>query len=229
MPTLSHDYDEYLDTEWRQFTADPRRAEALLACTRGRRVERVLDVGCGAGQELLPFVREGARGVGIDLDPGAAPHGRRLYARHRPDGRVAFLTGAAERLPFADDSFDVAICRVALPYTDNARALAEMGRVLRPGGLLLLKIHHHRYYVAKMIDGLRTGEILSAVHAVRVMTAGALYYVTGRQPRSKWPSRETWQSEGLLRRELRRIGLEIAGRLPDSNPKTPSYVIRKAA
>lgn len=226
---MTQAYRDYLDSEWQRFITDPRRGRALLEAARGTTVGRVLDVGCGAGQELLPFARQGTFGAGIDIDAESGRHGRELYARFYPGARVRFLTGAAEQLPFRTGSFDVAICRVALPYTDNARALAEMARVLRPGGLLLLKIHHHRYYVAKMVAGLRSGEILSAVHAVRVMTAGAWYYLTGRQPRSKWPSRETWQSEALLRREFDRVGLEIAGHLPDSNPATPSLVIRKRA
>jgi SAM-dependent methyltransferase len=221
-------YADYLELEWARFADDPQRAVALLESTGVQRVDCVLDVGCGAGQELLPYVERGALGVGIDVHPDAARHGRRLYGRHAPGTHAVFLTGSAEHLPFRDGSFDVAICRVALPYTDNARAIAEMARVLRPGGLLLLKIHHHRYYAAKMLDGLRSGEILSAVHAARVMAAGAVYYLTGRQPRTKWPSRETWQSERLLRRELRRSGMVITGRLPDSNPQTPSFVIRKA-
>jgi ubiquinone/menaquinone biosynthesis C-methylase UbiE len=220
-------YADYLDSEWNAFLADPQRERSLLESTRGVQVRRILDVGCGAGQELSPFARRGAIAVGIDLDAQSAARGRQLYASAYPDARIGFVTGAAESLPFHESSFDVAICRVALPYTDNRRALAEMGRVLRPGGLLLLKIQRHRYYVAKMMAGLRSGEIRSAIHAVRVMAAGALYHVTGRQPRTRWPSRETFQSESMLRRELLRVGMEISGHLADSNPSTPSLVIRK--
>jgi ubiquinone/menaquinone biosynthesis C-methylase UbiE len=130
-------------------------------------------------------------------------------------------------LPFSDGVFDAAICRVALPYTDNARALGEIGRVLRPGGVLLLKIHHHRFYVAEALAGLRKRRILPAVHAARVIAAGAWYQVTGRQPRGRLFSGETALSESLLRRELARAGLEIVRRLPDWNAQTPAYLIRK--
>jgi SAM-dependent methyltransferase len=221
------EYRQYLDDEWARFDRESERAAASLAATEGIRVRRVLDVGCGAGQELAPFARGGAFGVGVDLNPASAPHGRRLYARHQPDVHVAFATSAAERLPFSDGVFDAAICRVALPYTDNARALGEIGRVLRPGGVLLLKIHHHRFYVAEALAGLRKRRILPAVHAARVIAAGAWYQVTGRQPRGRLFSGETALSESLLRRELARAGLEIVRRLPDWNAQTPAYLIRK--
>lgn len=196
-----------------------------MEAARGEPIRRVLDVGCGAGQELMPFVRQGALGVGVDLDPSSGRYGRRLYKTHYPDARVTFLTAPAERLPFRSGAFDVVICRVALPYTDNARALGEMSRTLRPGGLLLLKIQHHLFYVGEAMAGFRKGQVLPAVHAARVIAAGAWYHLTGRQPR--WPSTETSQSESLLRRELARMGLSIVTRLPDWNPETPSFAIRK--
>jgi SAM-dependent methyltransferase len=220
-------YRQYLDDEWARFAREAERAGASLAATEGIRVRRVLDVGCGAGQELTPFARGGAFGVGVYLNPASAPHGRRLYARHLPAADVAFITSAAEHLPFRDGAFDAAICRVALPYTDNARALAEIGRVLRPGGVLLLKIHHHRFYVAEALAGLRKRRILPAVHAARVIAAGCWYQITGRQPRGRLFSGETALSESLLRRELSRAGLEIVRRLPDWNAETPAYVIHR--
>lgn len=219
-------YEAYLDSEWLRFSQDPTRGDLLLDAVRGERVRRVLDVGCGAGQELMPFARDGAVGVGVDVDPSSGRYGRRLYGRHFPEARVTFLTAQAERLPFQTGTFDVVICRVALPYTDNARALSEMARTLRPGGLLLLKIQHHLFYVGEAIAGIRKGSVLPAVHAARVLAAGAWYHMTGRQPR--WPSAETSQSESLLRRELSGMGLSIVRRLPDWNPETPSFVIRKA-
>jgi hypothetical protein len=123
----------------------------------------------------------------------------------------------------------VVVCRLALPYTDNARCLSELARVLRPGGALLLKFHHARYYARKLRDGLRAGQLSSALHAGRVLAAGLVYSLTGRQPRTRLPSRETFQTVPLLRRELARLGLEIRRELSDSNPLTPSFLIIRAA
>jgi SAM-dependent methyltransferase len=226
---MAGEYDSYVRTEWEMFAADEGRARASLEAVAWLDARRVLDVGCGAGQELLPFAQQpGAVCVGADVTPEAGLAGRELFASRAPAGRVAFVRAAAESLPFAADSFDVVICRLALPYTDNARCLSELARVLRPGGALLLKIHHARYYARKLREGLFAGRPASAVHAARVLAAGLVYQFTGRQPRTRLPSRETFQTLRLLRRELERRGLEIRRELRDSNPQTPSFLIVKS-
>lgn len=225
---MSSDYDSYVRSEWELFARDPERARASLEAVAGLEVRRVLDVGCGAGQELLPFAAaRGASCVGVDVAPEVGLAGRELFATHAPEARVRFVRAAAESLPFAGETFDVAVCRLALPYTDNARSLAELARVLRPGGALLLKIHHARFYTRKLRRALAGGELLSAVHAARVLAAGALYRATGRQPRARIPSPETFQTRGMLGRELTRCGLRITRELGDTNPLTPSFLIRK--
>lgn len=225
---MASEYDSYVRTEWEMFAADAGRARDTLEAVAGLDARRVLDVGCGAGQELLPFAQQpGAVCVGADVTPEAGLAGRELFASRAPLGRVAFVRAAAESLPFAAGSFDVVICRLALPYTDNARCLSELARVLRPGGALLLKIHHARYYARKLREGLLAGQPASAVHAARVLAAGLVYQLTGQQPRTRLPSRETFQTLPLLRRELERRGLEIRRELRDSNPRTPSFLIVK--
>jgi hypothetical protein len=100
--------------------------------------------------------------------------------------------------------------------------------VLRPGGALLLKIHHARYYTRKLREALRAGDALSAAHAARVLAAGLIYRLTGRQPRTRVPSRETFQTAHMLRRELSRCGLEIRRELRGTNRLTPSFLIIKS-
>lgn len=225
---MASEYDKYVSAEWKMFVDDTSRARESLEAVAGLDVGRVLDIGCGAGQELLPFATElGALCVGVDVTPEAGLAGRKLFAANAPSALVTFVRAAAELLPFEEGSFDVVVCRLALPYTDNARCLSEVARVLRPGGALLLKIHHARYYARKLRSGLREGQAASALHAARVLTAGLVYHLTGRQPRTRLPSRETFQTLALLRRELARRGLEIRRELRDSNPLTPSFLIHK--
>ena len=219
-------YDDYLRIEWSLFIGDPRRAEATAEALSAESIARVLDVGCGAGQELLPFAAS-AICVGVDISPRAGVIGRELFGGLENEARVAFACAAAERLPFQNGSFDAVICRLALPYTHNARALAEIARVLKPGGTLLLKIHHARYYLRKLWTGLQMAEVLPMVHATRVLLAGVLYHVIGRQVRVRLLSPETFQTEWLLRRELERCKMTIDGELSDSNRETPVFVIRK--
>jgi SAM-dependent methyltransferase len=138
---------------------------------------------------------------------------------------VAFVRGAGEELPFADGAFDAVICRIALPYMDNARALSEMDRVLGPSGQLFLKIHHAVFYLDEARRAVRAADVRSLVHAARVLAAGAWYHASGRQPGGRLLGSETFQSRWLLRRELLRLGLTIRGEMPDSARDAPSYVI----
>ena len=222
---MSSEYDQYVRTEWEMFARDTARQRESLEAVAGLQVERVLDIGCGAGQELLPFVTS-AFCVGVDSSSEVGLAGRELFADAGRRNKVTFAQAVAEDLPFRSASFDLIICRLALPYTDNARALAEMARVLTPDGVLLLKIHHARFYLHKFWDGLSTLNILSMVHAARVLVAGLVYQLSGKQVRTRFLSAETYQTERLLARELRRSGLEIKQKMTSSTAATPLFLIR---
>ncbi|MEP6913282.1 MAG: class I SAM-dependent methyltransferase [bacterium] len=133
---ISNDYNDNVLREWEKFVGDPSRERASLEATARIEVTRVLDVGCGAGQELLPFVRDGrVLGVGIDVSPIAGQVGRQKLAAHAPEARVHFLRGSAEDLSFPAGVFDAVIRRLALPYTDNSQALAEASRAAPRGAI----------------------------------------------------------------------------------------------
>lgn len=97
----------------------------------------VLDVGCGDGALMAELSRCGAIVSGVDPDARAV-----TAARHRADtGGHAYtvLAGRAEALPFADASFDRVVAIAVLCFVERPEiALAEMARVLRPGGRLVL-------------------------------------------------------------------------------------------
>jgi SAM-dependent methyltransferase len=224
---MSSEYEEYLELEWSLFAGDPTRLRASREAATGVDTRRILDVGCGAGQEMIPFAAAGVCCIGIDIARASSQVGSRLFAELCPAQSVWFATAAAEHLPFADGTFDVVICRVVIPYTDNATALREMSRVLRSGGVLLLKVHHAKYYVHKLVSGIGRKAPLFALHALRVLVSGALYHATGRQPSGGLLLRESFQTAWLLARELGRVGLAIQRELPDSNPLTPSYLVVK--
>jgi ubiquinone/menaquinone biosynthesis C-methylase UbiE len=190
-------------------------------------IERVLDLGCGIGQALFPLaVRRGALGVGVDISAPGLRMGREFYATHMPDARITLIRAGAESLPFADDSFDLVHSSLALPYTRNTRAIAEVARVLRPGGLFHLKIHHARYYLHELLRGLTRGDLSSLIHGGRVLTAGTLYHLARRQPSMRLLN-EVYQTRWLLRRELAKHGLVIEREQAKTNPLTPAFVIRK--
>jgi len=99
-------------------------------------VRDALDVGCGAGhwgRALLPHLPD-ARLVGVDREASFLE----LARRDGDPERTEYVVGEAERLPFEDDSFDLVTCQLVLIHVaDPAAAIAEMRRVLRPGGVLL--------------------------------------------------------------------------------------------
>jgi SAM-dependent methyltransferase len=101
----------------------------------------VLDVGCGNGYVLSRYALEGASVFGIDLTRTAVGLSRRRFDLMRLAGD--FTVGNAECLPFRDRSFDCVCSMGVLHHTpDTRKAVAEVFRVLRPGGTVILMFYH---------------------------------------------------------------------------------------
>jgi ubiquinone/menaquinone biosynthesis C-methylase UbiE len=111
----------------------------LLGEVSGR---RVLEVGGGAAQCARWLVTRGADVVSFDLSLGQLRHGRRLC--ERTGVPVPLVQADAQRLPFADSSFDLAFSSYgAMPFlADLPAALGEARRVLRPGGRFVFSVAH---------------------------------------------------------------------------------------
>lgn len=112
---------------------DLDRLVALLAPTG---VERLLDVATGTGHTALALAPRVREVIGLDLTPAM---GEQFAALAREQGfpHARFVVGDVEALPFPDASFELVTCRRAAHHFSNpARAMAEMARVLRPGGRL---------------------------------------------------------------------------------------------
>jgi ubiquinone/menaquinone biosynthesis C-methylase UbiE len=94
---------------------------------------RCLDVGCGNGAFTEVLIRRARPAAVTGIDPSEQ---QLAYARTRPVAKLAqFQQGSADALPFADNSFDAAIMALVITFVpDPARAVAEMARVVRPGG-----------------------------------------------------------------------------------------------
>ncbi len=97
----------------------------------------VLDVGAGEGQVARALAAEGASVVGVD------PSRSQLDAAVARGGGPGYLRAKAERLPFRSGRFAAVVICLVLEHIDDAEAaLAETGRVLAPGGVLLALLNH---------------------------------------------------------------------------------------
>ena len=119
--------------------ADPEYTEQILplADVELAGFERVLDIGCGDGQISRLIAARGALVVGVD------PTWNQIrVAAERGGGAVFARSGAAE-LPFADRSFDAAVACLVFEHIDDVDgAIAEVARVLRPGGRFSFFLNH---------------------------------------------------------------------------------------
>ena len=136
--TVRQEYDrlaEEYDWRWRRYVEDTLRS--VLEATDFQGNENVLDVPCGTGElerrllERWPDLSL----VGCDLSEGML-----RQAQSKEIGRrVTWIQADASRLPFAAESFDAVICANSFHYfRAPARSLAEIHRVLRPAGRLIL-------------------------------------------------------------------------------------------
>jgi demethylmenaquinone methyltransferase/2-methoxy-6-polyprenyl-1,4-benzoquinol methylase len=132
---LPRSYDEVAAAF--SFFQDPRWRKAAVEAVEAGTEDRILDVACGTGLVSAALVeRWGCRVVG--LDQSAAMLGRartRAAADPRLAGRVSFIEGEAESLPFADGEFDHLTFTYLLRYVeDPAATQRELARVVKPGG-----------------------------------------------------------------------------------------------
>lgn len=157
----------------------------------------ILDIGCGAGQTLVAL-GVARRSVGVDIDVAAL----RVAARGPMGEPLRVAAAQGEQLPFAAGTFDYVYSRVALPYMNIPVALAEMARVLQPGGHLWLALHP----IAIPAEQFRRGNFKGKVYALYTMLNGLWFHFTGRTWQLPGGICESIQTERGMRIALRRAG-----------------------
>ena len=146
------EYRRMFEAEQRQWWYAGQRAVALALFEpwAGARKLRLLDAGCGTGYNLLAFAGFGST-LGIDLSPDAI-----RLCRERG---VRAVRGSVLRLPFADAAFDAATSFDVIYHdwvSDERAAVAEMARVLKPGGALLVRVP-----ALELLRGAHDAEVLT--------------------------------------------------------------------
>lgn len=159
-----------------------------------KKTDRILDVACGSGEWLRvarEFVSEAA---GIDISEKAIEACRKLM----PDGR--FSTGPAEKLPYADNEFDVVTCLGSLEhFLDQQGALKEILRVAKQDARILILVPNSGFLTYRL----------------------GLYRGTNQQN-----IRETIRSLNEWTKLFERAGLEVNGRWKDLHVLSGRWILR---
>lgn len=158
---------------------------------------RWIDVGCGSGAFTELIVARCAPSDVQGIDPS---EGQLAFARARPGARGAlFQTGDAMALPFSESSFDVAVMALVLVFVpDAAKSVAELARVVRPGGLVAT-------YMWDMLGGgFPLDPILNEMRAMGL----SLTRPPHMEVSSLTALRGFWSAAGLLEIETREIKVQ---------------------
>jgi demethylmenaquinone methyltransferase / 2-methoxy-6-polyprenyl-1,4-benzoquinol methylase len=120
------------------FGQDPRWRRFLVSRVDAEPNDRVLDVASGTAAVAIELVRRhGCSVTGLDQSPEMLAEGNARVGRAGLADRIELVQGRAEQLPFADGSFDALTFTYLLRYVDDpAATLAEVARVVRPGGTI---------------------------------------------------------------------------------------------
>jgi SAM-dependent methyltransferase len=223
--TLDWGAGEYERTA-RELEPAAHHVVALAGIARG---ERVLDLACGTGNAAIEAARAGARVTGLDAAPrliGVAE------ARAAAAGvEATFVTGDAQDLPFDDGAFDCVLSVFGVIFVpDPPRAMAEIVRVLGPGGRALISAWRPEGAVHQMVGVLARGVAeaggprrppfpwhdpdavreLAAPHDATVEAEDGRLVIEGASPEAYYADGETYHPMSVAARPL----IERAGTGP---------------
>lgn len=133
--------------------------------------KRVLDVGCGAGTDLVRFARGGARAIGVDISPSAVALARTNVNQQAL--RATLVEADGERLPLRDGSIDFVFGHGVVQYTPDPGALIEeCRRVLAPGGRAVFQVYNRLSWLNAMSLAMKVPLEHEDAPVLRKYTAG---------------------------------------------------------
>lgn len=164
----------------------------------------ILDMGCGIGQTFAASNFKGERLlVGLDPDFDCLLYGKSQF------GFINFVKGAGESLPFRNDSFDMVISRVALPYTNIPSALREIERVLHARGKVWLLLHPFSMALEDLKKAVLRFSIRKIILQLYVIANGIVFHIFGKVfPFPMLNRYDSFQSISGMRKAMEKAGFE---------------------
>jgi len=151
--------DQYASAREKEYSFTQQKSIALDMLPR--RMRRVLDAGCGPAVMAAELLDRADEFFGVDISAEMIAKGRARIARHPRRAACHLAAGDCEALDFPDGFFDAVVSLGMLEYLETyERALAEMWRVLRPGGVAVVAVPNRRsaYHLSRRaVGGVRRG------------------------------------------------------------------------
>jgi ubiquinone/menaquinone biosynthesis C-methylase UbiE len=141
---------------------------------------RILDAGIGTGFLTVNFLKEVPillKIIGLDFSAGMFVGLKRRLRRMGLEGRVMLQMGDMRRLPFVDESFDMVASSAAMEYLpDVEEGISECGRILRPGGRILI-ISTRDTFMGKVIAALWRNKTLEPIYVKECMRRAGIEHI----------------------------------------------------
>ena len=161
--------------------------------------KRVFELGCGSGRDLAPWgVTASDEITGLDVENNCLSIAKARFCTR------AYVRGVGECLPFANESFDRVISAVALPYMNIQKTLAEVHRILVPGGSLSLSLHLPSFTITELLHN-AIPKPIPTLFRLYVIANGLFFHSTGRTV-GFLGRMESFQTERGMRVALSRAG-----------------------
>ncbi|NJD75777.1 MAG: class I SAM-dependent methyltransferase [Candidatus Methanoperedens sp.] len=133
---IAYEYDDTTDEYWKNYY-DCLNSIIIELFNEKIHGKKILDIGCGSGLQTTLLASLGGNVTGIDITEGLIRLANYKIQNQKLDSFC--FTSDAESLPFKDNSFDIInCCGSVLDYMDHKKGIKEIGRVLKPNGILIL-------------------------------------------------------------------------------------------
>jgi ArsR family transcriptional regulator len=192
--------------EMRALDLPARRVEDALVSLVPQDAGRLLDIGTGTGRVLELLAPRISRGLGIDASKSMLALARARLARAN-GAHCTVRLGDMYRLPLADASFDIAVLQMVLHHAeDPAGALAEVARVLRPGGRMIvidLARHDHQDLTLRLAHrwpGFTEADMHQLLDSAG-LTVGPTITIPGPLPVQLWPAQARAEARAATTQE----------------------------